>query len=63
MSAPLDRQIRVERHGDRLLVFIEGRRQRCFSLGLDEAELLAALLRRELPEVTVRQVGQSGSAA
>jgi hypothetical protein len=50
-------RITVERpEPDRLLITIERRRQRVFSLSLDEAELLDRLLRRELPELTVRRV-------
>ena len=55
-AVPLDSRITVERHGDRLMVTIERRRQRAFSLGLDEAALLWELLGRELPPVTVRKV-------
>jgi hypothetical protein len=44
-----DPRITVERHGDRLLVTIERRQARAFSLGLDEAAYLIELLRRELP--------------
>lgn len=62
MSAPLDPRITVERHGDRLRIVIERRQQRAFSLGLDEAALLAELLRRELPEVSVRRMAPAGGA-
>lgn len=62
MNAPLDPRITVERHGDRLLVVIERRRQRTFSLGLDEAALLVELLRRELPELSIRQAAGAGGA-
>ena len=58
---PMDARIRVEHnqsrvpgdHGARLLVVIERRQRRAFSLGLDEAAYLVGLLSRELPEVTV----------
>lgn len=46
---PLDARITVDRAApDRLMVRIERRQVRCFSLGLDEAAYLAELIRREL---------------
>jgi hypothetical protein len=46
---PLDARITVERPvPDRLLIRIERRRERVFSLGLDEAAYLAELIGREL---------------
>lgn len=61
MSAlPLDARITIERQYDRLLITIERRRPRVFSLSLDEAELLDRLLRRELPELTVTRAAAGG---
>ena len=46
---PLDARIKVERVApDRLMVTVERRKARMFSLGLDEAAYLAELIRREL---------------
>jgi hypothetical protein len=46
---PLDARITLERPApDRLLIRIERRRARVFSLGLDEAAYLAELIRLEL---------------
>ena len=50
---PPDPLITVERNAaGRVVITVERRRRRSFSLSLDEAELLDRLLRRELPELT-----------
>jgi hypothetical protein len=58
MSGPLDARITLERAApDRLMVTIERRRTRAFSLGLDEAAYLAELIRRELEPPAAVQAG------
>ena len=60
MSPPLDPRITVERSApDRLLVKIERRSVRCFSLGLDEAAYLVQLLSRELAAPVSAQTGSA----
>ena len=55
---PLDARIQVERvTPDRVMVTIERRRARSFTLGLDEAAYLMGLLAKELPAVTVARRG------
>jgi hypothetical protein len=61
-ALPLDTRITVDRvTSDRMMVLIERRRSRSFSLSIDEAAYLVGLLQRELPAVTVRQ--DDGQAA
>lgn len=59
-SVPIDRRITVEAGSDGLLVVIQRRKARSFSLSLDEAAYLHGLLGAQLPPVTVRTIGAGG---
>ena len=51
----MDALIKIEHDGDWLVIVVERKRVRRFYLTITEAAELAALLGRELPEVTTRR--------